>query len=76
MLPVRIQSIRNRSEELGASYESIVKRIAMFKSVEGFQSWKNGLDNTTAYIVKRIGGNNYRYLRDNIHHVLNIWAKY
>ena len=76
-LPIRVQSIRDRAEEYGVDYTAIAERIARFENVEKFQAWKNDIDNKLlAYIVERVGGNNYRYIRDMLGHIKGVWALY
>ena len=76
MLPVRIESIYNRGHEVGIDPVTVAKKIASFPNVETFQAWKNRMNenNPLAYVIERVGGNNYRYLRQLIHQVQRLWS--
>lgn len=76
-LPIRVQSIRDRAEDYGIDFEAIATRIARFENVEAFQAWKNDTKETLlGHIVERVGGNNYRYIRDMIDYIKGVWALY
>ena len=77
LVPIRVQSIRDRAEPYDIDFNAIAKRIARFENVEEFTSWKNCYLNTLlGEIIERVGGNNYRYIRDNLSYILNTWALY
>ena len=76
-LPIRVQSIRDRAEQYDIDYTLIAERIARFKNVEDFQAWKNDITNPILkHIVERVGGNNYRYIRDTMTYIKGVWALY
>jgi hypothetical protein len=63
---VRIKGLIARAESLNVDAHVVLEKISNFPSVETFQAWKKALindDTETAYIVERIGGNNYRKIR-------------
>lgn len=64
---VRLKSVYTRATELGFTAqvaEQILEQIGSFPNVESFQAWKNKLGPDMAYIVERVGANNYRKMRD------------
>ena len=63
----RLKSVYTRASELGFTpeiAEQILSQIGSFKNVEQFMFWKNQLTDEMAYIVERVGANNYRKMRD------------
>ena len=61
---VRIRSILDRSYEKSMNGHKLIEVIAGFESVEKFQAWKNQVSDNTAYVIERVGGNNYRTIRN------------
>lgn len=64
---VRLKSVYKRVNELGFTpevAEQILSQIGSFANVEQFMFWKNQLTDEMAYIVERVGANNYRKMRD------------
>ena len=64
MCDVRVKSVIERAEKIGVDGYAILETVGSFDNVEGFQSWKNGLDETTSYIVARLGRINYLKVRN------------
>jgi hypothetical protein len=61
---VRIKSVLERAEKVGLDGYAIIEKVGSFDNVEGFQSWKNGLDEVGSYVVARLGRNNYLKVRN------------
>ena len=63
----RLKSVYTRASELGftpAVAEQVLEQIGSFRNVEQFMFWKNQLKDEMAYMVERVGANNYRKMRD------------
>ena len=63
----RLKSVYKRATELGFTpevAEQVLSQIGSFPNVEQFMFWKNQLTDEMAYIVERVGANNYRKMRD------------
>lgn len=64
---IRIKGLIERAKSLNIEPHEVLETIALFPNVESFQAWKKALINDDvdmAYVVERIGGNNYRKIRD------------
>ena len=64
---VRLKSVYTRAKEMGFTpevAEQILSQIGSFPNVEQVMGWKNKLTGKMAYIVERVGANNYRKMRD------------
>ncbi len=64
---VRLKSVYTRAIEVGFTPEigkQILSQIGSFPNVEQFMGWKKQLTGKMAYIVERVGANNYRKMRD------------
>ena len=64
---VRLKSVYTRAVEMGFTpevAEQILSQIGSFPTVEQFMGWKKQLTGKMAYIVERVGPNNYRKMRD------------
>ena len=61
---VRIKSVIERAEKVGLDGYAILETVGSFDTVEQFQSWRNELNESHAFIVARLGRVNYLKVRN------------